>query len=136
MTEKEELSPGGVSQRRGDDQSVIEPEIIESSSHLSRDNESRQDFGQSPFPLTPKKLARLVQQFDVWGPMQLGVFYLAILRKECSLLLPQPVYGFNDGRFATLLATWNRNFMFFRCRAIGDVLAYLEIERQNEVEKC
>ena len=133
--------PRKITRREDNDQPVIEPEVIEpevvaSGSRLSRDHESHRDCGQSPFPLTSVKLASLVQRFDVLGPMQLGAFYPAILRGECSLLLPQPVYGFNDRRFASLLVTWNRNFMFFRCRAIGEVLAYLEMMRQNEVNNA
>lgn len=139
MTEKEKVVPGGVSRRRGDDQPNIEPEIVEPEVVESDPSPSwvpgfHPDSEQLPFPLTPEKLARLVQQFDVCGPMQLGVFYLAILRKECSLLLPQPVYGFNDGRFATLLATWNQNFIFFKCRAIGEVLAWYETMRWKNAD--
>jgi len=141
MTEKIELVPGKITRREDNDQPVIEPEIIEpevveSGSRLSRDREFHRDFGQSPFPLTSEKLASIVQRFDVLGLMQLGAFYPAILRGECSLLLPQPVYGFDDWRFADLLTTWNRNFMFFRCRAIGEVLAYLEMMRLNEVNNA
>ncbi|MBE6370592.1 MAG: hypothetical protein E7055_00775 [Lentisphaerae bacterium] len=139
MTKKKELVPGKITRREDNDQPVIEPEIIEpevvaSGSRLSRDHESHRDFGQSPFPLTSVKLASLVQRFDVLGPMQLGAFYPAILRGECSLLLPQPVYGFNDWRFFALLSTWNWNFTFFKCRAIGEVLALYETMRCNNAD--
>lgn|GEM_PF-6180414 len=136
MMEKRELKPGGVPWRSGDDQPIIEPEIIEpeiveSSSRSSRDRESNRDFGQSPFPLTSAKLEAIVRRIDETGQMQLGAFYQARLKEECSLLLPQPIYGFDDWRFADLLATWNRNFLFFQCRGIGEVLACLEMARQN-----
>ena len=61
----------------------------------------------------------------------MGAFYPAILRHECGLLLQQPVYGFNDWRFFALLSTWNWNFTFFKCRAIGEVLALYETMRCN-----
>ena len=146
MTEKKELVPGESPWQKGNDQPVIEPEIIEPEIVETDDaekegQESRRPagwktefqrwFGVPPFPLTEEKLAGLVQRFDVWGPMQLGAFYPATLRKECGLLLPQPIYGVDDWRFSDLLTTWNWNYAFFKCRAIGDVLAYFAMARQN-----
>ena len=134
MTEKEKLLPGGP-RRKGDDPPVtepeiIEPEIVESGYDSPRVGESRQCLGRSPM-LTAAKLEAIVRRIDETGPMQLGAFYQARLKEECSLLLPQPIYGFDDWRFADLLATWNRNFLFFQCRGIGEVLACLEMARQN-----
>ena len=146
MTEKEKSVPGVALRRKGDPP-VTEPEIVDAEV-VETDNvekeerqgsrrpvawktEILQGFGIPPFPLTDEKLAGLVQRIDAWGPMQLGAFYPAILQQECGLLLPQPVYGVDDWRFFALLSTWNRNFTFFKCRAIGDVLAYLEMARQN-----
>ena len=139
MMEKRELKPGGVPWRSGDDQPIIEPEIIEpeiveSSSCSFRDHESHWDSGQPLLPLTSAQLEAIVRRFDETGPMQLGAFYSARLREECALLLPQPISGFDDWRFANLLATWKRNFMFFRCRAIGEVLACLEMLWLNYYE--
>ena len=136
MTEKEMLVAGGALRRKGDDQPVAVPEIVDrdvvgSGSPSSWDRESFQDHGQSLFPLTAAKLEVLVRRFDVTGPMRLGALYPARLHEECALLLPQPVYGFDDRRFFEMLTTWHRNSMFFKCRAIGDVLAYLEMARQN-----
>ena len=152
MEEKNKLVPTGrVPRQESDDWPVIEPEIIEPEIVETDDaekegQESRRPagwktefqrwFGVPPFPLTEEKLAGLVRRVDWEGPQLFGAFYPAILRGECSLLLPQPVYGFDDWRFADLLTTWNRNFMFFRCRAIGEVLAYLEMMRQNEVNNA
>ena len=156
MTEKEKLVPGCVSQRRGDDQPVTEPEIVEAEVVETDDvekegQESRRSagwttefqrwFGVPPFPLTAVKLKLIVRRIDRIGPMQLGAFYPVRLHEECALLLPHPIYGFDDWRFADLLATWNRNFMFFQCRAIGEVLAcfemirtYHEAMRRNNVD--
>lgn len=136
MMEKTKLLPGDVSRRRGDDQSVVEPEIVEaevvgSGSNSSWNRELGRVFGSSPFPLTSGKLEAIVWRFDVTGPMQLGAFYPARLHAECALLLPEPVQGFDDPRFFEMLITWNRNSFYFRCRAIGDVLAYLAMARQN-----
>ena len=136
MMEKTKLLPGDVSRRRGDDQSVVEPEIVEaevvgSGSNSSRVRESGRVFEPSPFPLTSGKLEASVRRFDEIGPMRLGAFYAARLHEECALLLPQPVYGFDDPRFFEMLITWNRNSFYFKCRAIGDVLAYLAMARQN-----
>ena len=128
---KTESVSGGLSRREGDDQQVVEPEIVESSSCSFRDHESHWDFGQPLLPLTSAKLEAIVRRFDVTGPMQLGAFYPARLHEECALLLPQPIFGFDDRRFFEMLATWHRNSMFFKCRAIGDVLAYLEMARRN-----
>ena len=132
---KTKLLPGGVSRRGVDDQPVVVPEIVdrevvESGSDSPWVGESRQDLGRSPL-LTAAKLEAIVRRFDVTGPMRLGAFYQERLHEECALLLPQPVYGFDDWRFFEMLATWHRNSMFFKCRAIGDVLAYLEMARQN-----
>ena len=81
-------------------------------------------FGEAPFPLSASKLERLVRRCDFWGPRQLGLFYPALLRKECALLLPRPVYGFEDWGFSNMFNTWVLSPDFFRCTAIGAVLAY------------
>ena len=147
MTEKEKVVPGVVPRREGDGQPVIEPEIIEpeiiepevvepevvepddigkegqeSRRPASWKTEFQRRFGIPPFPLTDEKLAGLVRRIDAWGPMQLGAFYPAMLRKECSLLLPQPVCGFWDWRYRFMLETWAQNSGFFRCAAIGGIL--------------
>lgn len=146
MMEKEKLVPGVVPRREGDDQPVIEPEIVEAEVVETDDigkeeQESRRSagwetefqrwFGVPPFPLTAVKLKLIVRRIDRIGPMQLGAFYPVRLHEECALLLPHPIYGFDDWKFADLLVTWNRNFMFFKCRAIGEVLACFEMARQN-----
>ena len=148
---KQELMLGENLQRKDDVQPVIEPEIIEpeiiepevvetddvekegqgSRRPATWETEFQRWFGMPPFPLTAEKLAGLVRWIDARGPMQLGAFYPATLRKECGLLLPQPIYGVDDWRFSDLLTTWNWNYAFFKCRAIGDVLAYFAMARQN-----
>lgn len=146
MTEKEELVPRGTPWREGDDQPVVEPEIVDaevvdaevvekkgqgSRRPVTWQSEFQQGFGVPPFPLSANKLAYLVRRVDWEGPQFMGPFYQARLHEECALLLPQPVYGFDDWRFFEMLATWHRNSMFFKCRAIGDLLACLELARQN-----
>ena len=147
MTEKKELQPGNYPWRKDDDQPVIEPEVVKAEVVETDDveKEKRQGsrrpvtwktefqrwFGVPPFPLTAVKLKLIVRRIDRIGPMQLGAFYPVRLHEECALLLPHPIYGFDDWRFADLLVTWNRNFMFFKCRAIGEVLACFEMARQN-----
>lgn len=137
MTENEELEPGKKTWQTGDDQPVIEPEIVEQEiskekhGEMSLEKQFQHLIGGPPFPLTAAKLEHIVQRFDILGPMQLGAFYPVRLHKECALLLPHPIYGFDDWRFADLLSTWNRNFMFFKCRALGEVLACFEMAQQN-----
>ena len=133
MMEKEELLPVEAIRRKGDDPPIIEPEIVEEEVVETGNSKNRRDvswetefrrcfFGTPPFPLTPDKLARLARCFDYAVPMSLAVFYPTLLRKECRLLLPRPVYGFHDGAFALMLETWARNTGFFRCSAIGNIL--------------
>ena len=120
MPEKNELMRSGKRYRGGEDQpEIIEPEIVEPGDRALK----------LPFPLTAEKLEAIVRRNDAAGPIQLGVFYTAILRKECALLLPRPVWGFDDPALTVLLDTWNSNFMFFKCRAIGDVLVRYETMR-------
>ena len=104
MMEKTKLLSGDVSRRRVDDQSVVEPEIVEaevvgSGSNSSRIRESGRVFEPSPFPLTSGKLEAIVWRFGVTGPMQLGDFYPARLHAECALLLPEPVDAWSDIAF-------------------------------------
>ena len=116
---------------------VIEPEIVETDDAEKEGQESRRPvtwetefqrwFGMSPFPLTEEKLAGLVWRVDWEGPQLFGVYYPAILRKECSLLLPQPVCGFWDWRYRFMLETWAWNSGFFQCSAIGQVLKIYQI---------
>ena len=146
MTGKNELVPGKITRSEDNDQPVIEPEVIEaevvetddaekerqeSRRHAGWKTEFQRWFGVPPFPLTAAKLKLIVRHIDRIGPMQLGAFFPIRLHEECALLLPHPIYGFDDWRFADLLATWNRNYMFFKCRAIEVVLAYYEIAWQN-----
>ena len=125
MQENNELMWGGDRDRLGDYRAINEPEIIESG-----------DRSQwSLFPLTAAKLEAAVRRSDTAGPMSLGPFYPSLLRKECALLLPWPVIGIDDPALTVLLDTWNRNFSFFRCRAIGDVLARYETMRWNNADR-
>ena len=142
MTEKKELVPGESPWQKGNDRPVIEPEIIEPEIVETDDaekegQESRRPagwktefqrwFGVPPFPLTEEKLAGLVRRVDWEGPQLFGAYYPAILRKECSLLLPQPVCGFWDWRYRFMLETWAWNSGFFQCSAIGQVLKIYQI---------
>lgn len=144
MTEKKELKPGNVPWRKGDDQPIIEPEVVKVEVVETDDveKEKRQGsrtcetefqrwFGMPPFPLTAAKLKIIVLRIDRIGPIQLGAFYPVRLHEECALLLRHPIYGFDDRRFADLLTTWNQNFSYFKCRTIGEVLAYFAMARQN-----
>lgn len=118
---------------------VVEPEVIEPEV-VEREN-ARQRFsrrgGFRPFPLSAAKLEALVKRIDVVGPRQLGAFYPILLHRECALLLPRPVYGFDDVAFDILLATWSQNAGFFNCAAIGNVLAYYANakERMNHADR-
>lgn len=142
MTEKEKSVPGVALRQKGEPP-VMEPEIIDAEVVEKKGQGSRrpetwetdflQEFCVPPFPLSATKLAYLVRRIDWEGPQLMGAFYPAILRHECGLLLQQPVYGFNDWRFFALLSTWNWNFTFFKCRAIGEVLALYETMRCNNV---
>ena len=125
MQENSELMWGGDRDRLGDYRPINEPEIIESGDRSQR----------SPFPLTAAKLEAAVRRGDTTGPMALGPLYSSLLRKECALLLPRPVMGIDDPAFTELRDTWNRNFSFFRCRAIGDVLARYETMRWNNADR-
>ena len=91
-------------------------------------------FGEAPFPLSADKLMRLVRRNDFWGPMQMGVFYFAQLRMECELLLPYPALGFDDWAFANMVNTWIGNPGFFRCAAIGRMLAVYEMMRSEHAD--
>ena len=139
---KQELMLGENLQRKDDVQPVIEPEIIEpeiiepevvetddvekegqgSRRPVTWETDFQRYFGVSPFPLSAKKIAFLVQRIDWVGPQLMGAYYPATLRTECGLLLPQPVYGFWDWRYPVTLETWARNIGFFRCAAIGKIL--------------
>ncbi|MBR4665000.1 MAG: hypothetical protein IKO93_14105 [Lentisphaeria bacterium] len=120
---------------------IIEPEIVETDDVEKEGQESRRPagwktefqrwFGMPPFPLTAAKLKIIVLRIDRIGPIQLGAFYPVRLHEECALLLRHPIYGFDDRRFADLLTTWNQNFSYFKCRTIGEVLAYFAMARQN-----
>ena len=147
MTEKKELKPGSVFWRKGDDQPIIEPEVVKAEVVETDDveKEKRQGsrtwetefqrwFEVSPFPLTAEKLAGLVRRVDWEGPQLFGVYYPAILRKECSLLVPQPVYGLWDLRYRFMLETWARNTGFFRCPAIGQVLEIYQMGGRNHAD--
>ena len=149
MTEKGKSVPGVALRRKGDPP-VTEPEIVDaevvetdnvekeerqgSQRPVTWETEFLQGFGIPPFPLSETKMAYLVRRIDWEGPQLMGAFYPAILRHECGLLLQQPVYGFNDWRFFALLFTWNWNFTFFKCRAIGEVLALYETMRCNNAD--
>ena len=104
-----------------------------SKKRVTVEEQFRQFFGEGPLPLTADKLRRLVCRCDYVGPWRLGAFYPARLRQECGLLLPRPVWGLDDPALTVLLDTWAQNFMFFRCRAIGGVLACYEMMRWENV---
>lgn len=144
---KQELMLGENLQRKDDVQPVIEPEIIEpeiiepevvetddvekegqgSRRPVTWETDFQRYFGVSPFPLSAEKIAFLVQRIDWERPQLMGAYYPAILRKECSLLLPQPVCGFWDWRYRFMLETWVWNSGFFQCSAIGQVLEIYQI---------
>lgn len=122
----------------------VEAEVVEDSPFSAREERNERGerrsiercfknmFWEAPFPLSASKLERLVRRRDFWGPRQLGVFYPALLRKECSLLLPRTVYGFEDLGFAEMYNTWVLNPDFFQCTAIGTVLACYEALRREQ----
>ena len=121
----------------GGDVEFVPMEVVDGSPSTKTPNDVdrfRQRFGESPFPLTADKLMRFCR-YDYVGQWQLGAFYPAVLAKECALLLPRPVWGCDDPALTVLLDTWNCNFLFFRCRAIGDVLACYEMMRWRNADR-
>ena len=130
--------------RTGNDpkEEIIEPEIVDavlipsaSSSEQKSDSlilSFQQRFHVSPFPLTAEKLEIIVRAIDWEGPQHLGFFYPVELRKECGILIPYPILHFADVGFQRMLATWDYNFQFFQCRAIGTVLDFYYYLQSNE----
>lgn len=101
---------------------VVSPEVsdIEIKTN-STSAQFKKYFRCEPFPLTARKLERLVCRIDSHGPLQLGAFYHARLRHECTLLLSYPVMGFNEYLLGVFM-NWSNNSNFFYCAAIGEIL--------------
>lgn len=118
---------------------IIEPEIVDTvpihpfpvQKKDSLSSSFQQRFHVSPFPLTAEKLEIIVRSIDWEGPQLLGFFYLAELHKECGILIPYPILHFADVGFQRMLATWNCNFCFFKCQAIGTVLNFYYYLQSN-----
>ena len=122
---------------------AIKPQIVETTapepmkrSELLR-GEFKHFFGEDAFPLTAGKMEYLAQFLEPNGQLQFGFYFTAELHRECTLLLPRPVYCWYDPYWKNVLYTWRNNPCFFRCSVIGKILEiYSKIVEAEYADFC